>query len=360
MRHKRLLFLVVTTLALSGLVALQVAAQEGRVRLNLNVGTTSDIWEVQGEPSLVINGFDLAPTSLRLPVVIESASIDLSTVVPNSVYDAVVYQDPNGGSPVDAEIIGFEQFTIAEPGVRTIQFDPPVVAASPIVWIGFYMPVGTEFRSDNQGTSVRTYWAWTPENTFNLRSLGNAQVLGPSDGSAPVNLNIGGIARITAIARTANAASITDTSANVAREFFGEEEAERATDFLTNYPGCATLFYDTGDVNVTYRNAISATCRELESWNAPRSPAGLVRRSNARNVVYDVTFYDSNGEVYVGNLPEPISHCVTPAQAEQPEAQVGLAYGAPKAWDLLASEQIGNLVCTEIFRGGLISYFTPN
>ena len=253
MTPKKLIFALFAALLTVGLVPQAASAQDGRIRLNNNAGVTSDVWEIQGEPSLVINGFDLTPTSLRLPAVIESASIDLVNVIPNSVYDVVVYQDPNGGSPVDAELVGFEQVTFTDAGVQTVQFDPPAVVSASVVWIGFYMPVGTEFRSDGQGTSVLTYWAWTPENTFNLSDLSSAQVLGPSDGSDPVLLDIGGIARITGVASAANPTTITDTSANVAREYFSGADAERATDYLTNYEGCPTLFFDTATLTSPIR-----------------------------------------------------------------------------------------------------------
>ncbi|MEO0563020.1 MAG: hypothetical protein AAF125_13010, partial [Chloroflexota bacterium] len=42
------------------------ASSQNRVFLNNNAGINNSIWEIQGEPTLIMNGFDLTPTSLRL------------------------------------------------------------------------------------------------------------------------------------------------------------------------------------------------------------------------------------------------------------------------------------------------------
>lgn len=344
---------VVLLLALLALPALSQEAN--RIILDINSGVQSSIWQIQGEPTLVMNGFDLTPTPLRLPVVIENVNIDIYIAQPNELVDVVVYQDPNGGSPVDAQLVATTQVTINRPGVYTAQFPEPVIVDSPVVWIGFYMPVGMEFRADRQGSSVLTYWGWTPGSRFDLRNLGSAQIFGPSDGTSPVNINLQGIARIRAEAYTADAA--------LTENFFAALDQElpaNPLDYLINYSGCPTLFKDESDITISNNNEIISNCSEVESWNAPRSPSGLTRRTNARNVVYDISFYNQDGVVFTGEIPFPVTHCVTPALEEQPEAVIGIAYGSPRRWELLPSERFDNLVCAEIRRGGSLSYFTPN
>ncbi len=352
---RRIRFGLTLTLLLTLLVVPTLSQDANRIALDINAGIQSSIWQIQGEPTLVMNGFDLIPTPLRFPVVIENITIDIFVPQANELVDVVVYQDPNGGSPVDAELVATTQVTIRERGEFTVQFPEPVIVDASVVWIGFKMPVGMEFRADRQGSSVLTYWAWTPDSRFDLRDLSTAQVFGPSDGTSPVNIALGGVARIRAEALTADAV-LTDN-------FFAGLDQEiplNPLDFLINYSGCPTLFKDESDITISNDNRISSTCREVESWNAPRSPSGLIRRTNARGVVYDVAFFDSNGNVISEELPFPVTHCVTPALDEQPEAVVGLAYGAPRRWELLPSERFDNLVCAEIRRGGGISYFTPN
>lgn len=338
------------------LIAMPASAQIGnRIILSNNAGLNSSIWVIQGEPTLVMNGFDLTPTPLQLPVVIENINIDIFAAVPNELVDVVVYEDSNGGSPQDATLVASTQTTIPAAGVFTVEFPAPVVVNSPIVWIGFYLPVGTQFRADRQGSSVLTYWGWTPENRFDLRDLSSAQIFGPSDGSSPVNINLGGIARIRAEAVTANT--------TVTEAFFNESQNAIPTDnlsYLINYSDCPTLFKDESDVTITYGNTLSSYCREVESWNAPTPPTGYTRRTNSRNIVYDLAFFTDKGEVITGTLPYPVTHCVTPALEEQEFAVIGVAYGSPRRWELLPSERFGNLVCAEVPRGGSLSYFTPN
>lgn len=329
-------------------------AQDNRIILNNNVGTGNALWEIQGERTLVMNGFDLVPTPLQLPVVIENININVFRADPFQLVDVVVYADPNGGSPVDATLVATTKTAFPEQGIATVNFERPVIVESAIVWIGFYMPVGTTFYSDTQGTSVLTYWAWTPDGEFDLSNLGSAQVFGPSDGSVPVNLALGGVARIGAEARTATT-SITET-------YFDRQELAAADPFayLINYNGCPTLFKDESDVVITYGSQISSTCRELESWHAPRVPSGYTRRTNDRGVVYDLAFYNEFGDIIIGELPEPITHCVTPAINEIDSAVIGIAYGVPRRWEFLPSEKFGVLLCAEVNRGGSVSYFTPN
>jgi hypothetical protein len=110
----------------------------------------------------------------------------------------------------------------------------------------------------------------------------------------------------------------------------------------------------------TYDNQVVTSCQEYPSWHAPRAPSGYTRRTNARGIVYDITFYNDDGEVLTNPVEFPITHCVTPALEEQETAVIGIAYGSPRRWELLPSERFGNLVCAEVYRGGSLSYFTPN
>lgn len=344
-------------LFLLALLTLPVSAQSNRIILDNNFGTSSSLWQIQGEPTLVMNGFDLTPTSLRFPVIIENINIDIYIPKPNEIVDVVVYQDPNGGSPVDATLVAQTQTVIDRAGVFVVNFPEPVIVDAPAVWIGFYMPVGMEFRADRQGSSVLTYWAWTPQSRFNLRDLSTAQILGPSNGTSPVNINLEGVARIRAEARTADN--------TIAEGFYNDRETiDPSTinplDYLINYAGCPTLFKDESDVVVSLNSSVSATCREVESWNAPRSPSGYTRRTTLRGVVYDVAFYTDGGNVITGDLDVPITHCVVPAANEREVAVIGIAYGAPRRWEFLPTEVFGNLACAEIPRGGSISYFTPD
>ena len=324
------------------------------IALNNNAGSRSSVWFVQGEPTLIMNGFDLTPTSLRLPAVIDWFSIDVFLPANNQIAEVVVYEDSNGGSPVDAKLIASTQTRINASGVHQVSFTNPVVVNSSIIWVGFYLPEGVQFLADRQGASLLTYWAWTPGLRFDLTNLSTAQILGPSDGSSPVSINMGGIARITARATTANS--------RVAEAYRVEQAnpSPSGTDVLTNYDGCPTLFYDQTDLLITLKGEVQANCAERESWHSPLVPVGYTRRTNSRGIVYDITFMNKLGQVITPDLASAVSHCVTPAIEEQDKAVIGLAYGSPKLWEFLPSQKIGNLVCAEVKRGGLLSYFTPN
>ena len=271
----------------------------------------------------------------------------------------MVYEDPNGGSPIDATLNNQFQISIKDRGIISFEPPSPIIVNSNIIWIGMYMPPGMEFLADNRGNKILTYWAWTPESLINLRDLSSAQILGPSDGTSPVNLDIGGVARITATARSTD--EITDAGVSNLEGVIEINDGASLEVFryLKNYDGCPSLFYDIGDI-IQSNHIIGPTCRETDSWNAPRSPAGLIRRSNFRNSVYDITFFNDSGNVYTGTIPTAVTHCVAPAITELKEATLGIAYESPRRWYLLPSATFRNLACAEISRGGSLSYFTQN
>ncbi|MEO1665262.1 MAG: hypothetical protein AAFU54_11530 [Chloroflexota bacterium] len=356
-KTQKIVFALVV-LSLMVVMAIPLNAQAGQIRLDNNRGLDNDVWRIEGERTVVLNGFDLTPTSLQLPVVIESVTIQVESPVPNGLADAVVYQDPNGGSPADAQLVGLQQVSITQPGVFVAQFQEPVIVTAPVVWVGFNLPVGLEFLADTQGSSVLTYWAWSPGTTFNLLSLSNATILGPSDGSDPVNLDIGGVARITAFARSANVPA--DTSPSLLNSEGFVEDADRAAAFLSNYNNCSGLFFDNGDIDITYQSAIGGSCTEQEIWRAPIAPAGFNLRGRDGFTIYDVTFFDDEGDVISGPLLLPVTHCLAPPEGVREQAVIGVAYGTPRRWDLLETQVFGNLACAEIPRGGNIGYLTPN
>ena len=179
--------LLVICLLLIGLV---IPVDAGNQVLSDNSGDGNAPWHISGEASVVMNGFDLNSLGIQRPAVIDKVSISVITPVPRSAVTVVVYQDGNGGSPVDATLAGSQQVDITSAGTFTITLTTPISITQPVVWIGFYLPVGFTFAADTSGTSVLTYWAWTTGGTFDLTKLNTAQVLGPADGTAPVNINI--------------------------------------------------------------------------------------------------------------------------------------------------------------------------
>src|SRR5262245_38859588 len=90
------------------MIALMTAilpANAGAVILNLNSGTDSTVWFISGEASLVMNGFDLDAAGVPRPAAIDKVSIEVNTPVPGSSIDVLIYEDANGGSPVDARLV---------------------------------------------------------------------------------------------------------------------------------------------------------------------------------------------------------------------------------------------------------------
>ena len=339
-------------LVLLGLIVFP--AQAGDVILNINSGTDSTVWFISGEPSLVMNGFDLSPLNLTLPAAIDRVSLEVNTPVPGASIDLLIYEDGNGGSPIDARLVSQTQVNITQAGTFVYEFPNPVVINQPVVWIGFYLPVDFRFLADTSGSSVLTYWAWTAGGRFNVNDLGSAQILGPADGSAPVNINMNGKARITAEISSATGATATTTPGGTP-QITGAGQPDMS--IMRQYPegGCDTLYRDTQDQNILFNNAYSFNCGLSWMGYAPPNPTGFVRRQ----LLYEITIFDTNGNVLATYLPQGVTHCIQPNPEDLERAVVGIAFGAPRQWEILTSVRYGNLVCADVFKGGFLSYFIP-
>lgn len=327
-------------------------ASAGDVILNINSGTDSTVWFISGEASLVMNGFDLDAAGVTRPAAIDKVSIEVNTPVPGASIDVLIYEDANGGSPVDARLVSQTQVDIREAGTFTLTYPTPVVVNQRAVWIGFYLPVNFRFLADASGSSVLTYWGWTTNSRFDVNNLASAQILGASDGSAPVNINLGGKARITAEITTgqttAPAAPGGVQTANVPGDFFNIMRQYQ-------YPACDTLLYDREDIDIGYNGSISSTCSLAWIGYNPPNPANY----RQQQLLYEVTFYNDKGQVQTGELPLRITHCIRPNAADIDRAVIGVAYGSPRRWHIKPSLRFGDLVCAEIGNGGYLAYFVP-
>ncbi len=363
--------LVVTLLAC---VVLPVAAQTQQTSgvLSNNSGNTSRTFFISGEPTLILNGFDLNARSLQLPASITSVSLDVDTPVQGATSEIVIYQDANGGAPSDAVLVARQQVIINTSGVFTYSFPTAVSVNQAFIWIGFYLPVDFRFRADRSGTSVLTYWGWTPGTTFDLATLTNATVFGPGDGTAPVNINMGGIARITAgvtgtlLPGTQQGALLPPVSggstSEAARSADGRliqtpgDVAQARLNVLRQYPGCSLLSYDTEDVGVTLGGGVGMECSQIWPGYTPGNPVGYTQRGP----LYNIVIYNDQGQSIAGEIPAAVTHCLRPPTDYINVAMVGLAFGVPERWYILPTQRYGDYICAEVNRGGLISYFTPN
>ncbi len=338
--------LLVCLLVVAGLV---LPASAGSTVISDNSGSGNSTWHITGEPSLVINGFDLNSLGIQRPAVIDKVSIDVVTPVLGSQVTVVVYGDNNGGSPSDSTLDGQEQVSITQAGTFTATLATPITVNQPVVWIGFYLPVGFAFNADTSGSSVLTYWAWTPGGTFDVTKLSSAQVLGPSDGTAPVNLNLKGKARITAEITGANQVG---TPAAVGTQTPNGGSVNLGA-VMAVYPNCLNLSYDTGDIYSSLLSAIAVSCQTVPIWESPASPVGYTLKGS----LYDVIAFDGTGNVQQ-MFPIAITHCIIPDANDLNNAVIGNAYGSPRQWHILTSEIFGNVVCAEVWHGGNLAYFT--
>ncbi len=355
--------LIISLIAILAFGVLIGPAGAGDVILNINSGSDSTVWFVSGEPSLIMNGFDLRTLNVSLPAAIDRVSFSVNTAVPGASIDLLIYEDANSGSPVDARLVSQTQVNIGQPGTFVYDFAAPVIVNQPVVWIGFYLPVDFRFLADTSGASVLTYWGWTPGGRFNVNDLSSAQILGPADGSAPVNINLNGKARITAEVSSVGGSSAipidpnaptTESSGPIVQRPGG---AEVNFNIMKSYVvnECDTLYRDVDDLAITFRSGIGIECKRLWEGYAPPDPLGYYRRQ----ILYEITMYNDQGYVITEWLPAKITHCIQPNPEDLNDAVIGYAYGSPQKWEIRPTLRYGNLVCADIGRSGLVSYFLP-
>lgn len=345
----------------------------GNYTLTNNTGTNNSVFHISGEQTLVINGFDLQPRGIPRPTTLDRVTIDVVKAVPEASIEVVVYQDPDGGDPVNATLLGRKTVAITQAGTFSTTFDPPLNVTSPVVWVGFYLPPEFEFNADRSGTSVLTYWAWTPNSTFDLSNLRSAQVFGPGNGNTPVEINMGGIARITAELNTTVALtptpSVNPTSSAPGRldttpkdpvgrivQAVGDPNTSLTpmVPYSKDY-GCQLLYYDMQDIQINLQSSIVPACKTSPIHFSPAAPAGYRIRGD---VTYDVTYYgmpsaNTNPPTY------PVTHCLSLAGVELDQAVLGVAHGIPHQWEILPTIRFGNMVCADVYHAGPITYFVP-
>lgn len=329
------------------LIAIVAPASAGTTVLSNNSGSGNAPWVINGEASLVITGFDLNSLGIQRPAVIDKISIAVQTPVSGGTVTAVVYQDANGGSPSDAALAGSQQVNITQAGTFTVTLTAPITVNQPVVWVGFYLPVGFEFLADTSGTSVLTYWAWTPGGTFDLNTLSSAQVLGPADGSAPVNINMNGKARITAeiTGAAGSTAPTTGTPAPLT-------QSNVNLSVMQPYQICLNVSYDMGDEFVSLLDAINLHCSIVPFWQSPAQPAGYLLKGD----LYDIVAFKENGNVEK-DFPIRVTHCIRPAAEDIDRAAIGSAYGSPRQWRILTTIRVGDVVCAEVLHVGNLALF---
>lgn len=350
MTKLRVLGLVVLAVAL--MMALSVSSVSAKTILSNNVGASSTVWFVSGEPSLVMNGFDLARFGVAAPVTVESVTISLKKTIPQTPVDVVIYADKNGGSPADAFIVRRQTLPdLNATGDVTITLDQPVTITDGYIWAGFYLPIGFEFYADRQGSSTLTWWAWTPNGTFDTNNLASAQVFGPGNGSAPVNIDMKGVARITLGLSGSTQFLNLPTPIPTVRQVLGDTSTSLAP--MVQYPNCQTLYYDSADISVTYKGAVNVYCRAVQRYLEPADPVGYDRRAAL------LDFYIFGVESGLVPLPYKITHCVKPNVNFINSAVIGVAYGAPRQWEILPTVRYGDFVCAEVGYAGFIGVFTP-
>lgn len=344
--------------------------QAGDTTLINNSGTTSSFFFIQGEQTLVMNGFDLAAAGISTPTRLDAVNIAVRTPVPGVATPLVIYQDADGGDPVNATLLRREDVFFETAGNARIVLSDPVTISQSTIWVGFYLPVGFEFFADDSGSSVLTYWGWTPGSTFDLANLSTAQIFGPSNGTEPVNIDLGGVARITAeviTGTTTNAVAGSPLQPPVVGIQIDGGGLPDNTQVMREYPNCSGMFYDTEDIRVNAFNAFDMYCRndlgrfapgEIRNENALPNPSVVYERRGAFrevNASGDFKADPADSE----KLRVPVTHCLAPEPADVQSAVIAIAYGAPRTWEVLPTVRYGDFVCAEVTHQGFISYFVP-
>jgi hypothetical protein len=212
-----------------------------------------------------------------------------------------------------------------------------------------------------------TYWAWTPNGGFNSDNLDQAAILGPADGTAPVNINMNGIARITAEVSppVATSSGFTKESAPIGRQIPGPTTVDFSS--MIAYPFCSTVFYDGEDLSLSASSAFTLTCRA----DVLQANPGTIR--NLADAAEGIGGFERSGyifDIFAGGnfranatdnerLRVPVTHCISPNAEHLESAVLGIAYGVPKDWTILPTMRLGDLICAEVTHVGSLSYFTP-
>lgn len=365
-RHHIRPSMLVFAAILSLLIVAPAAA--GDTLLSNNIGDGNAIFFIEGEPSVVINGFDLTPLGVALPVALDAVSISVNAIVPGASIDLLVYQDGNGGSPVDAALVYREQIGIGLTGLNRIELAEPAIITEPVVWVGFNLPVGFEFHADTSEPSVLTYWAWTAGGTFDLTSLASAGVLGPGDGSAPVNIAMNGIARITAELRTAEFEEIA-AGIPLGRQL--APSVVQDTSIMRAYANCGGLLYDSEDIAISAGSSFTLDCNVEQEFHAPSpvaQPHDQVLNLQRRGPLYKLSAeippaLRAGGAV--NTLPVPVTHCLAVPAEDLTSAVIGEVRAqfapqpGPEKWVILPSVRFGDVVCAEATVANYIAYFVP-
>lgn len=339
---------IVAGFVLTLLIVLAIApAGAGDIALSLNSGDENEVFWIEGEPSLVMNGFDLSTFADDLPVALDAVTLSVETPVPGGRVVVVVYDDATGGAPHDATLAYREVVSINESGNVRIALSEPAFVSETVAWVGFYLPVGFRFYADTSGASSLTYWGWTPGGPFDLSSPARAVVLGPGDGSAPVNIQMDGIARIGIELREA-------TSLELARLApLGQQVADDTGVDVSNFKehhNCPGFLWDPAS------SALSLTCLVGSVVEAPvviqDAPEGFI------DVQREGTLYKLVADNY-GVLPEPVMHCIRVPEEHRETAVIGEARDIPERWYILPSVRYDDMVCADISFVNYVSYFLP-
>lgn len=343
------------------LVLLSQPANAGEIILSNNSGADSAWFSIEGEPSLVINGFDLGPYALSYPTALDAVSISVNRVTGEPM-DLVIYEDANGGSPVDATLVYRQQVTINRTGFIRIILDQAAIVSEPVIWVGFYMPVGFRFNADQSGSSVLTYWGWTPGSRFDISDLSSAVTLGPGDGTEPVNISMEGIARITAEIREPFFEEM-EREVLVGKQFVDEDQTD--TTILQEYDYCGDLLFDPEDINISGKASFSINCRVSQEFDAPTNvaqPSGEILDVQRAGHLYKLEPHISPEEHVHGAIatfPVPVTHCMRIQKIDLERAIVAEARDIPERWYVLPSVRFNDIVCAEVTHGSYLAYFLP-
>ena len=354
---------LISLLAIAAVIILASRpASAGEIILSHNSGDGNGVFFIEGEPSMVLNGFDISPFAADYPMALDAVTISVRQAVPGVPIDLVIYEDENAGSPADATLVHHQQVTINRAGYNRIFLDQAAMINQSVIWVGFYLPVGFRFNADVSGPSVLTYWAWTPGGRFNVSDLSSAAVLGPGDGSEPVNINMEGIARISAELRQLQLEEMSAADV-LGRQQVDDTQAD--TSGLQQYPFCGDLFYDQDDIYISGDGAFTLHCGVEPEFDAPTyvaQPSGVLLDVQRAGHLFKIDG-QIDPQLHVqgatNTLPVPVTHCMRIPPDDLERAIIAEARGIPETWHVLPSVRFGDLVCAELTTASYLAYFFP-